>query len=263
MSDDRQWPAYDAGTPSPRGQEPPASGTPVPYEGQQTPPPPPSGGGTDVGALVLVVLALLLVLGLTGGGLALLVADGVSDSDDGAASDRLPDVPVPVTPDLPDPPRPSSGVPDGPGAGAPPVVLSAEGLDALVRAVEARTGGSRVFSAVLYPEYAVTDIPVRAGSQDKQGLRWDGAELADFGPPGTAVTGRVDLAAVDGELLVRLVARAKRLVDDPTSWYVVVEGPPVAFDDDGTRIRAYAVGSTGTAYLATRLDGTVVRRYLG
>jgi len=45
-----------------------------------------------------------------------------------------------------------------------PDVLSKRGLADLVGAIEAQTGSSEVFEAVLYPTYAVVDVPVDPSS---------------------------------------------------------------------------------------------------
>ncbi len=275
---DRDWPAYqpDGGS-SPWGQEPSVSpGTPilpVPYRSPQGPPPPPPPGGGRRLLTLLIGVLVVSVVGIVAIVAVLLVSDGDDSSDEGVdrssdSDDRLPDVPTPVTPDLPtepdvDVPTPPSDAPTAQAPDSAPV-LSAEGFGLLVEAVEGRGGGTQVFSAVVYPEYAVVDVPLDRRGASEQGLRWDGEGFDDFGAPDSATTERVDLAAVDADLLVRLVRRAERLLEGrATTTYVIIEGASTVFSDDGTRIRAYASNLSESAYVATRLDGTLVRKYVG
>lgn len=146
-----------------------------------------------------------------------------------------------------------------PGFGAPDA-LSAEGLDQLRDDVAERTGGTEVFRAVIYPEYAVVDVPVDATSQREESLRWDG-DLTDFAGKGTASNARVDLADVDAAVVNAAVDTARSLVEDPTTWYVIVEGPSTSLDDDTAGITAYATNDySESGFVELALDGTEVRR---
>ncbi|MDO9456577.1 hypothetical protein [Nocardioides sp.] len=258
---DQEWPTYDpgdgeSGHESPWGREPtvtPSGG--VPYGPPTAHDPQPllvrprrRRGSPAVVAGLVIGVALAVVLALV----------AFSTDDDPTASDPTASDPFGDTGDL-------GGVDDPaePAVDVPPDVLSVEGYADLVAAVRDRTGSTRVFEAVLYLEYAVLDVPVDQSSLRKELLRWDG-ELGDLGTKGRATEQRIDLAAVDPALLVRLVRRAARLVEDPTASYVIIRGRSTVFDDDGARIYAYASNEFGeTAYLATRLDGTLVRRYVG
>ncbi len=142
-----------------------------------------------------------------------------------------------------------------------PRVLSSAGLADLVEAVRAETGSSEVFGATLYPTYAVLDVPVDPTSQRERSLYWDGT-LRESSSRGTASEGRIDLADVQPQVLDTLLRKARRLVEEPMTWYVIVEGPSTTTDDSGIRLRAYANNQyQEVAYVAARLDGTVVRTY--
>jgi hypothetical protein len=61
-----------------------------------------------------------------------------------------------------------------------------------------------------------------------------------------------------------LVKQVSKLVEDPTSTYVIIRGRSTVFSDDGERILAHATDDySENASIATRLAGTVVNRYVG
>jgi hypothetical protein len=133
-------------------------------------------------------------------------------------------------------------------------VLTAQGYDDLVAAVADEAGSSRVFDAVLYPEYAVVSIPADETTQREESYYWDGSDLSSNDSKSTSSSERFDLTAVDGQVLVDLVARARTLVEEPTTWYAIVRAP----DANGSMVSAYATNEYGeTAYLSARSDGTV------
>ncbi|WP_148615551.1 hypothetical protein [Nocardioides rubriscoriae] len=257
---DQQWPPYDPGGSeeeaagdevSPWGREPTLAphgavpyGPPTADEPSSATSPPRTGRRT--GPTLAGAVAVAAVVGVA----AIFVETDRGGSDTAGTSVEVPAVVVPDL-DLPD---------YAPSPGAPPEVLSPGGYADLVAAVGRRTGGTQVFEAVLYPAYAVVTVPVDATSARSSSLYWDGA-FDDFGPSSTASSERVDLAEVDPAVLGRLVRRAEKLVEDPTTTYVIVRGRSTVFDDDGARVLAYATNQFNeTGYLAARLDGTVVRR---
>ncbi|GAA4698344.1 hypothetical protein [Nocardioides conyzicola] len=133
-------------------------------------------------------------------------------------------------------------------------VLTAEGYDELVAAVEEETGGTTVFDAVLYPAYAVVSVPVDATTKRQESWYWDGTDLRSNNSKSTASFDRFDLASVDGAVVVDLVDRVRDLVEDPTSWYAIVR----TSDPDGATMWAYASNEYDeTAYLGAAADGTI------
>ena len=135
----------------------------------------------------------------------------------------------------------------------PDAVLSEEGYAALVDAVQAESGGTKAFDAVLYPAYAVVSLPVDGRTKRYESWYWNGSSMSTSSK-GTASGPRFDLAAVDGAVVVDLVDQVQQLVDDPTSWYAIVRAP----DTDGAMIWAYATNDySETAYLAAKRDGTI------
>ncbi len=142
-----------------------------------------------------------------------------------------------------------------------PQVLSPAGFRALLAGLREEGYGTTVFDATLYPDYAVVVVPEDERTLRSRSLYWNG-ELSDDDNLGTSHVGRVDLDDVDPAVLARLSRRARTLVEDPTSVYVVVRGPSTAFvDDDPSRIWAYASNEYREGgYLAADIEGRVVRR---
>jgi hypothetical protein len=134
-------------------------------------------------------------------------------------------------------------------------VFSESGLADLVAALEEETGSSTVFEAVLYPAYAVVDVPVDATSGREMSLYWDG-DLEESGSRGTSDDERFDLAEIDADVVVSAVEQARGRVDDPESWFAIVRAP--GEHDHGTWI----YGHSGSQYqesgsLGTDLAGVV------
>lgn len=144
----------------------------------------------------------------------------------------------------------------------PPDALSADGLADLRADVESESGGTEVFRAVIYPEYASLDVPVDGSSQRYESMRWDG-DLDGFGSKGTSTYARIDLADVDADLVATAVAEVKPLVEDATTWYVVIDGPMGVAGEEEATLSAYASNEySETAYVEYTFDGTEVRRYV-
>ena len=125
------------------------------------------------------------------------------------------------------------------------------GYDDLVDAVESETGSTRR-SRVLYPTYAVVELPVDATSQREAYWYWDG-EPDRPGHDGHVVRGALRPALGRPGGGGGLVNQVRSKVDDPTSWYAVIARP-----DDSTMISAYACNEySETAYVGARRNGTI------
>jgi hypothetical protein len=138
-------------------------------------------------------------------------------------------------------------------------VLSVGGWNDLVAALREKTGSTEVFTLVAYPTYAVVTAPVDTTSGRSQALYWDGEFGSAPGNGGTSMTDRFDLADIRPGVVIRLVTKARKLVENPTTWYAIVQAP----DLEGASITAYASNEfQETAYIAATADGKVVRRLL-
>lgn len=146
-----------------------------------------------------------------------------------------------------------ANVPDGV---PPPDVLSPGGFDDLLGAIEQETGSTKVFQAVIYPDYASLDLPVDASSQRESSWFYDGG-MRENGIKGTSSSKRFDLAAVDPAVLTRLVRKTRALVDDPKSSYVIIGGP---FSEQ-PQIRAYSSNEFNeSGYITAELNGKIIDR---
>lgn len=135
-------------------------------------------------------------------------------------------------------------------------LLSRGGYSDLIDAIKAQSGSSKVFSVVLYPTYAVVDVPVDATSGRVQSFYWNGV-LDTFGSKGTTTDQRFDLNDFDADVIVRLVKKAVAGVDQPNSWYAILGSP----GSDGTEIRAFASNEFNeTAYIFATRTGKIITR---
>jgi hypothetical protein len=131
-------------------------------------------------------------------------------------------------------------------------VLSVQGYQDLLAAIRDETGGTQAFSAVLYPTYAVVELPVDPDTQRSNRFYWNG-ELDSQESFGTSTEQRYDLSELDPAVMVRLLKKVRALVESPTSWYAVVSAP----DDAGSVLSVYASNAySETAYLLATSDGT-------
>jgi hypothetical protein len=147
-----------------------------------------------------------------------------------------------------------SSLPPGVEPSAGLEVLSVEGYRDLLEAIEARTGSTEVFDAVLYPTYAVGSLPLDSATQRDASFSWDGAlEIRDERT--TSPYSRIDLDAVDPAVVLRLLDRVRTRVEDPTAWYATIRAPA---GRDPAVIGVYASNEAGqTAYVGATLGGRV------
>jgi len=145
---------------------------------------------------------------------------------------------------------------DGIGGGDADV-FSAEGFEEMIDAVEEETGTTEVFSLSMYPDYAVVDVPTESTGTRYIGYRFDGDLVETFKNKSTDDR-RFDLRDLDVEVLQKVLADARKLVEDPTSNYVIVR-PPYT---DNAWISAYATNDfSETGYLTATLNGKIVMEY--
>lgn len=190
--------------------------------------------------LIPFVVILLVVIGVIVG-----IINAASDSDDAFEFEF--DEPSIEFPDIDQPPP-------------PPKLHTVSGFDDLRTAIRQETGSTEVFEATIYPEYASLGVPAEPTGQRALSYFYNG-ELADPGK-GRSSYERFDLTQIDPQVMIRLVQKAKRLVEDPTSWYVIIRKPGPPFDNGGW-FSAYASNEfSESGYLQATLDGTIVHRYV-
>ena len=133
-------------------------------------------------------------------------------------------------------------------------VLSVAGYQDLLAAVREEAGSTTAFMAVLYPTYAVVELPVDQTTQHEEYWYWDGHDLTNNGVKSSSSGERTDLADIDPQVIVALVQKVRRKLPDATSYYAVVRAP----DEDRAVVWAYATNEYGdSAYLGARGDGTI------
>ena len=133
-------------------------------------------------------------------------------------------------------------------------VHTVDGYNALVDALREKTGETYAYSAVLYPRYAVLDVPT--GTNDRyEDFYWDGEELTPNDIKGTTTDEQFDMSLVDPNQMIDMLNEVRDRLDSPTSWYVII-GDYVGTE---TQISAYASNEfSETSYLVKTLDGTLI-----
>lgn len=132
-------------------------------------------------------------------------------------------------------------------------VHTVEGFNDLVSALKDKTGNTYAFSAVIYPRYAVLEVPT--GTNERyEDFYWDG-ELSANDIKGSTTDDQFDLSLVDPRQMIDMLKLVRGRIDSPTSWYVVVGD----YTNTETQISAYASNEFDeTTYIVESLDGTVV-----
>jgi hypothetical protein len=149
-----------------------------------------------------------------------------------------------------------AGSEDAPAAGRP---QTDKGFDALVAALQEERGSTLVRRAVIYPEYASVATPYKPDDPaDERQLDyyWDG-ELNEPSKT-TGDEESFDLATVDSLVLDGLCPQVRKLVEDATNCYLIIEKPDPE-DETPAWISAYASNEFNqTAYVEYDLSGTQV-----
>ncbi|WP_460713743.1 DUF1707 domain-containing protein [Nocardioides dilutus] len=134
-------------------------------------------------------------------------------------------------------------------------VLRAQGYDDLVAALSEETGSTMVFSATLYPRYAVLSVPEQETGKRYRSYYWDGRTLVANDIKSTSDAPRIDLASVDPDVMVTLVEDVRGRVEDPISWYANLD----SIASEGPRMSAYATNDYGEgAYVVATLEGEIL-----
>lgn len=229
-------PVTAAGTPA--GQQPwplvnygPQQGQPVELSSVA------AGAGKKVGGIIAVVVLLSVVVPIVGVIIGLVSAkDTFDDIDFGD--------PVNETTYLPGQEPGDNGV----------NVHTVDGFDDLVAALEEEAGSTEVFSAVLYPRYAVLDVPEQVTGKRYRSYYWDGVTLAANDIKSTTEDPRIDLSSADPQVVIDLLEEVRGRIENPDSWYASID----SIATEGPRIAVYASNDYDEgAYLVATLTGEV------
>jgi hypothetical protein len=127
------------------------------------------------------------------------------------------------------------------------------GYQDLVDAVRSEFHATYAYEAVIYPRYAVVELPTGTNNR-YQDFYWNGDELQLQDIKGTSEEPQVDLALLDPQQMIDMLDTVRSRTDHPDSWYVVY-----ADFGQGPQVSAYASNDFGeNNYLVESLDGTVV-----
>ncbi len=134
-------------------------------------------------------------------------------------------------------------------------LISVVGFKQFVDALREETGSTSVVDLTVYPQYAVAVVPLPGGKGRTQSLYYDG-DIRETNL-GTSTDKPFDLRKVDAPLRVALSRKARKAIDEPTQWYLILRAPDV----EGAVIYAYASNKYSEGgYISARLDGKIVRR---
>ncbi len=98
-------------------------------------------------------------------------------------------------------------------------VHTVEGYDEMVDALRDETGATYVFNAVIYPRYAVLNVPTGVNER-YEAFYWDGSTMEKNTSRGTSSDGQIDMAGIEPELLISALDTVRNRLDSPDSWYV-------------------------------------------
>jgi hypothetical protein len=196
-----------------------------------------AGAGKKIGGIIAVVILISVIVPIAGVIIGLVSAkDTFDDINFGQ--------PVDETTYLPGQEPGENGV----------NVHTVDGFDDLVSALAAKAGSTQVFSATLYPRYAVLQVPEATTGKRYRSYYWDGQSLSDSDSKSTTDDPRIDLTAVDPAVVITLLEEVRSRIEDPNSWYASID----SIATEGPRISVYASNEYSEgAYLIATLDGTI------
>lgn len=150
---------------------------------------------------------------------------------------------------------------DGIVGGGSADVFSDQGLADLIEAVEEKSGSTEVFELSVFQGYAIVDIPTQSKGKRYISYRFDG-RLSEFTKDRVSEDVRFDLEDVDAAVLRDLAAKARRMVEAPTSNYVIIRPAVPPFGNGDVEVIAYATNDfSESGYLEATLDGKVTARH--
>ncbi|MDX6372062.1 MAG: hypothetical protein QOD98_1050 [Nocardioidaceae bacterium] len=194
-------------------------------------------GGRAIGGIIAAIILVAVIVPIAGAVIAFV-----------SARDSFPDfggiAPTDDTTYLPG---------QAPGKGGVNV-HTVDGYNEMVDALRAKTDSTFAFSAVIYPRYAVLEVPTGTNNR-YQDFYWNGEKMDLEDIKGTTDDGQLDLSLVDPQILVDCLTTVHDRMDTPTSWYLIIGN---SFGG-GSQISCYASNEfSESTYLIEGLDGTVI-----
>ena len=155
------------------------------------------GGGKAIGGIIAAIIVVAVVVPIAGAVIAFF-----------SARDSFPDFgsigPTDDTTYLPGQAPGKDGV----------NVHTVDGYTEMVDALHDETDAAYVFSAVLYPRYAVLEVPTGTNNR-YQNFYWNGEELELQDIKGTTDDGQVDLSLVDAQLMIDCLNTVRGRLGEP------------------------------------------------
>jgi hypothetical protein len=194
-------------------------------------------GGKAIGGIIALIVVISVIVPIAGAVIAFV-----------SARDSFPDLdglgPTDDTTFLPGQAPSENGV----------NVHTVEGYHDLVDALREEKGDTFTYTTVIYPRYAVLDVPTGTNNR-YQSFYWDGEDLELQDIKGLSSGEQLDLSLVDPGQMIAMLETVRGRIENPESWYVVISDQP----ELETQIAAYASNDFGeNTYQVQTLDGTVV-----
>lgn len=195
-----------------------------------------SGGGRAIGGIIAAIILVAVIVPIAGAVIAFVAArDSFPSFDTIGPTDDTTYAPG-----------------QAPGKGGVNV-FTVEGYDDLVSAIRDESDATYVYDLVLYPRYAVAEIPTGTNNR-YQSFYWNGEELDLQDIKGTTDDNQVDVGLVDAQKLIDCVTTVRDRSDNPDSWYAIISD---SFGS-GAQMTCYASNDFGeSTYIIANLDGTV------
>lgn len=131
-----------------------------------------------------------------------------------------------------------------------------EGFANLLEDLDEERGSTEAFRAVVYPDYAVVDVPY---ADDERSLSYYWKTRLDDPSKGTSTEQPFDLDTIDPALFAGMCDTVRATVEDPRDCYLILEKPD---EPDGGWISAYTSNDFNqSSYIVFDLDGDKVSRY--
>jgi hypothetical protein len=196
-----------------------------------------TGGGKAIGGIIAAIIVVAVIVPIAGAVIAFI-----------SARNTFPDFgsvgPTDDTTYLPGQAPGENGV----------NLFTVDGYNDLVDAIKEESNATYVYDAVLYPRYAVVELPTGTNNR-YQSFYWDGENLQVQDIKSTSDDPQVDMALLDPLKMIDCVTTVRDRTDNPESWYVVYSD---SFGQ-GAAITCYASNDFGeSTYIQQTLDGTVI-----
>jgi hypothetical protein len=223
--------------PTPTGQPWPVNYGPASHEAPDIATVVGKSGGKAVGGLIAVIVLVAVIVPIVGAIIAFV-----------SARDSFPDFgdigPTDDTTYLPGQAPGENGV----------NVHTVDGFNDMVDALRDETDHTFTYSTVIYPRYAVLEVPTGTNNR-YQNFYWDGEDLDLQDIKGLSNDDQFDLSLVDPDQMITMLDTVRGRLDEPESWYVIISDPPGV----DTQVSAYASNDFGeSTYIVETLDGTIV-----